>query len=375
MKNKWEPMDPERLKKYREIDATKTPLDYLPKHVLEHTQRMRTINGVGIEALSYMNKDYLGSFMAPFSRDIENADIAIIGIPIEGSSPINSGHKLGPTELRKISKLGMGTVSDKMLVPFDMCRVIDYGNADVFGPMAMVPEIEIALDHCRKIVEAGADLFVWGGDHSISYPPLKALGEKYGPLSVIHFDAHYDMLSRAAYPDFGSSAMFTRNITDGLIDPERMIQVGLRGRMTFLEQGGSDSFGIKYISADEVFEMGVEKLAQEIIDRVGDGPTYFTIDLDVLDPCFHIANSSPEPFGLTTRQIYEVIRRIKDKVNLVGCDIAEYTPMADDANRKDAITACGIGWELFCWLIERRAERQGEHRQTEWPLAMGYASL
>ncbi len=375
MKNKWEPLSAEELAEYKRINETMTGMESLPPLALQHAERMRTVGGVGIEELSYMNKDYLGTFMAPFSRDSKNADIAIVGVPIEGFSPINSSHKLAPTELRKKSKIGMGTVSGDMVAPFEMCRIIDYGNIDIYGYFDLKKSIDAVEAELTKIVQDGADLFIWGGDHSITYPPLKALGEKYGPLSVIHFDAHYDLTTRAAFDnEYTSGAFFTRAASNGYIDPKRLVQLGMRGRQSYLVKGAHELYGTTALTADEIWDMTYDEIAQIIIDTVGDGPTYLTFDLDCLDPTEMISNSSPEPNGITSRQVHEIIKRIKDKVNLVGCDVAEYAPMWDPSG-KDAIVACGIAWDLFCWLSERRADRQGINRVTDWPLAMGYSSL
>ncbi len=375
MKNKWEPMSREKLAIYNKINDTFVGHETMSEDILAHAERMQTINGKGIELLSYLNKDYLGFFMSPFSRDIKNADIVIAGIPIEGSSPINSSHKLAPTELRKVSKLGMGTVTDDMKAPFEMCRVIDYGNIDVFGQFELKKEIDLAEKHLLDIVAAGADPFLIGGDHSITWPPLRALGEKYGPLSVIHFDAHYDLTTKAQFAyEYTSGSYFARAFAGGYVDPERVIQIGIRGKQTFLLQEIAKQFGTNSFTADEVWDLGTDVIADKILEVVGDGPTYLTFDLDSLDPSCHVSNSGPEPFGLTTRQVYDIIRKIRDKVNLVGADISEYAPMYD-ANGRDAIVTCGIAWKIFAWLCTKRAERQGEWRKTEWPMAMGYASI
>lgn len=375
---KWPSIPEERLKKYREIFENFAGGETLPQHVLEHLQRMTEINGEGIELLSYRNKDYLGAFMSPFSRDLEKADVAIVGIPIEVNSPITSSHKEGPTYLRRISKQGMGTVSDLMDVPFDMCRIIDYGNIDVYGLFDLKKEIQMAEEHLMKIVvDNGVTPFVWGGDHSISYPPLKACGEKHGPVGVIHFDAHFDLITRAAYDNiYTSGHWLSRAMSEGYVDPERTIQIGMRGRQSSLVKEFADKFGTTWFSSDDVWDLGAKYIAEKVVEVVGEGPVYITVDLDVLDPTYHSSNSSPDPFGITSRQLYDILRHARKAgtINLVGADVSEHAPL-NDPTLKDAIVASGISWKILCWLADERAKRQGEWRKTQWPLAMGYASL
>lgn len=373
--DKYPPIPEERRRRYEELWRHSTSIEGMPADVREHLIRMRE---VGIEQMSSLNKDYLGAFMAPFSRDLENADLAIIGAPFEKSAPVNASHKYGPSALRKLSKLGLSTVSDSYDIPFDWCRVIDYGNVDTYGQLDLSKEMELFIRHMQRIVvEHGLTPFVWGGDHSVTYAPIKALAERYGPLGLIHFDAHYDLVTYADYEyPYHSGNMFARNFAEGNLDPERMITMGIRGRMSALVGGHPKSFGVATYSADECREMGAKSIADEVIKIVGDGPVYLTLDLDCLDPAFNSSSSSIEPFGLTTWFVWDVIRSVREsgKVNLVGADVVEYAPMADPTS-KDGYQAVGLSWKIFCWLAAEVARRNGEKRKTEWPLAMGYASL
>ena len=142
--------------------------------------------------------------------------------------------------LRELSKNFMGTtepwLDGTFDVPFDSARIVDYGTIDTYGCFDLTEEVEFAFEHYRKIVnEHGCSTFMWGGDHTVSVIPLTCLGELHGPLGVIHFDAHYDLLTKADHPyPYSSGNMFTQNFAKGNVDPERMIQMGIRGRMSFL---------------------------------------------------------------------------------------------------------------------------------------------
>jgi len=294
---------------------------------------------------------------------------------------MNASHKYGPSELRRLSKNGMGTTEPwdgGFDVPFDLCRIIDYGNIDTYGRFDLTDEVEKCIEVFHDIVvNHGITPFSWGGDHTVSYPPIKALGERYGPLGMIHFDAHYDMVTYADFPyPYHSGSQFTRSMMDGNLDPERMITMGVRGRMSGLVGGHPKNFGNTVLSADDVWDMGVDAVVDKILEVVGDGPVFFSLDCDALDATDNASNSAIEPFGLTARQVWDIIRKVRksNKVNLVGADVVEYAPYLDPSNADGYILA-GISWKLVCWLADLTAKRNGEARVTEWPQAFGKASV
>ncbi|USD19598.1 arginase family protein [Microbulbifer variabilis] len=356
--------------------------DGIDPEVASHLQRMGKMGGVGLEVVGNLNKDYLGGFMSPYSRDCKNADLVIVGQPLEKAAPMNASHKYGPKVLREFSKNAMGTIEPNpdggWDIPFDTCRIIDYGNIDTYGRFDLSDEVSKIIQEYEKIVlDNDCVTFTWGGDHTISYAPINVLGRKFGPLSLIHFDAHYDLVTFADfnYP-YHSGNQFTKNMAEGYLDPERMITMGIRGRMTALVGGHAKNFGVTTYTADQVFELGTDKIAERILEVVGDGPTYFTLDLDSLDATDNASNSAVEPFGLKSRQIWDIIRYLRKNgdIDLVGADVCEYAPYLDSTHR-DAYIACGISWKLLCWLADCVAKRKGEKQKTEWPLAMGKASL
>ncbi len=379
----YPPMSEEKQKKLRDYYENGTSVAGIPDSVKEHLARVKTMGGgQGIEFLSNINKDYLGAFMAPFSRDVENADIAVVGIPLEKSAPMNASHRYGPKVLREISKNFMGTtepwLNGEFDVPFDDCRIVDYGNIDTYGQFELASEVEYVMEHFEKIVnEAGCATISFGGDHTASYPPIAALGKRHGPLSLIHIDAHYDLVTFADFPyPYHSGAMFSRNYADGYLDPERHIQIGIRGRMTGLVGGHAANFGTTVYTADEARAMAAKDMAERIIEVVGDGPTYITIDLDGLDAVYNSASSAVEPFGLEAGWLWDVLREVRasGKVNLVGADIMEYAPQNDPV-RTFGYYAAAFGWKLLCWLASDVARRNGERRGTVWPQALGNVTL
>ena len=379
---KYPPMSPERIARYRDLFENSQSIDGVAENVKNHLIRMSEQgDGAGIELIGNLNKDYLGAFHAPYSRDLANTDLAVIGMPLEKAAPMNASHKYGPSDLRKLSKNGMGTTEPwdgGFDVPFDLCRISDYGNIDSYGRFDLTDEVEKCIEvYTEVVVKHGITPFSWGGDHTVSYAPVKALGERHGPLGLIHFDAHYDMVTYADFPyPYHSGSQFTRSMADGNLDPERMITMGVRGRMSGLVGGHPKNFGNTVLSADDVWDLGVDAVVDKILQVVGDGPVYFSLDADALDATDNASNSAIEPFGLTARQIWDIIRKLRksNKVNLVGADVVEYAPYLDTSNADGYILA-GISWKLLCWLADLTAKRNGEARPTEWPQAFGKASV
>ena len=379
---KYPPIPEERLKKYQDLWLNSRSSDGIEPDVARHLARVKALHGVGIEFLSGLNKEYLGAFMAPFSREVEDADIAVVGLPFEKSAPMNASHKFGPKMIRELSKNFMGTTEPrpdgKFDIPFDWARIIDYGNVDTYGQYNLSDEVETAISHFEKIVgEAGCSPFTLGGDHTVSYVPINALGKRWGPLGCIHFDGHYDLVTYADFPyPYHSGNQFTNNMQQGYLDPERMITMGVRGRMTALVGGHAKNFGVTVKYADQCRHTPPKEMAEEIIAVVGDGPTYISFDVDGLDPIYNSASSAVEPFGLDANWCWDVLWHVRKsgKVNLVGADVVEYAPYLDASNTFGYVAA-GIAWKILCWLADEERRRNGEERPTVWPQAFGNVTL
>jgi len=263
-------------------------------------------------------------------------------------------------------------------IPFDECRIIDYGNVDTYGQFDLSAEMEVVLKHMRRIVtENSCNPLVFGGDHTTSYAPIHVLGEKYGPLGLIHFDAHYDLVTYADFPyPYHSGNQFTKNMAEGNLDPDRMITMGIRGPMTALVGGHAKALGVTTLFADECRDIEPKDMANQIIDVVGEGPTYLSFDLDALDSVANASSSAVEPFGLDHIWIYDVLKhlRLSNRIDLVGADVVEYTPYTDPT-LKDGYLAAAYAWFLLRWLATEVSRRNGEKRLSQWPQGFGHVSL
>lgn len=283
-------------------------------------------------ALSFMRRKY--------SRDLANVDVAVTGIPFDQAVSNRPGARFGPEAVRKASaQHAWGAVWPWRFDPFDTLAVVDYGDCLYDqGRLEDVPrEIE---KHISNIVSRGTSSLVIGGDHFVTYPILKAYFQEYGPLGLVHFDAHRDF-----EPDDGGridhGSMFTYALRDGLIDPERTIQIGIRTCFA-----GETGAGIRVMYADEAHSLTEQEIARHIQDRVGSGPTYMTFDIDCLDPSCAPGTGTPVPGGLTTYQALAIIRELKG-LDFVGMDVVEVSPPYDHSEIT-ANAAAVIAMEMLC---------------------------
>lgn len=281
------------------------------------------------------------------SRDLTGVDVVVSGIPFDCAVSNRPGTRFGPEAIRSATaQLAWGPVWPWMFDPFDTLAVIDYGDCDFDHGKAAGIDAAI-IDHARRVLDAGAMMVTLGGDHYITYPLLKAHAEKYGPLAMIQFDAHRDVeVSPDRRQDHG--AMFGYAIQDGVVDPEKSLQIGIR--TTF---PGEQTHGARIIYADEAHDLTASQVAAEIARVVGDSACYLTFDIDCLDPAFAPGTGTPIPGGLSSHQALSILRRLGG-LNMVGADVVEVSPPFDHAG----ITA-GAGAQIALELICLRASRMG----------------
>ena len=216
-----------------------------------------------------------------------------------------------------------------------------------------------------KIKDAGVIPLSIGGEHTMSYPILKAIARDE-PLGLIHIDAHGDTTGFLSDDDPGEvhdGNCFSRAAIDGLIDPERTIQVGIRGSSSWCWEFSEDS-GMRVVYAEEIQERGVKAIVQEARELIGDGPCYLTIDVDALDPAYMPGTGVPEPFGLTPLEVRDFIRGLRG-LDLHGADIAEICP-ARDSQEISATLGAALAFEMLCLLTEAQLTRTGNVRRTHW---------
>jgi len=281
-------------------------------------------------ALSFLRRTY--------TRDIAGADVVVSGIPFDMATSNRPGARLGPRGIRAAS-VGLAELQSYPFGfdLFEHLEIADYGDCFIdFGhPEEVVERVEA---HCREILAHDAFMVTLGGDHFVTYPILRAHAAKYGPLSLVHFDAHCD-----TWEDDGNrldhGSMFLRAIREGIIDPTRSVQVGIRTH-------NDDTFGMTVLGAPWVHREGVGAALDVIHEVVGDNQAYLTFDIDCLDPAFAPGTGTPVAGGLSTAQALEAVRGL-GALELVGMDVVEVAPPYDVAE-VTALAAATIAHDVIC---------------------------
>lgn len=257
--------------------------------------------------------------------DLSGLDVALIGVPMDLGITNRNGCRFGPRALRTIERVGpynhvLGCS------PKDVLQIADIGDVPFqsrFDLNKSHDDIEAAVG---KIVSAGVIPLSVGGDHSISLPILRAVG-KERPVGMIHIDAHCDTAGPFDNCRFHHGGPFRQAVLDGVLDPERTIQIGIRGSSEYLWEF-SEASGMQVVHAERISEIGCAGIAEMARKKVGDGPVYLSFDIDSLDPAFAPGTGTPEIGGLTSREAQEILRALKG-VNLVGGDLVEVAPQYD----------------------------------------------
>ena len=275
-----------------------------------------------------------------YTRDLTGVDITVTGIPFDQSTSNRPGTRFGPQAVRQASaNYAWGPQWPWMFDPFDTLAVTDFGDCPLdSGNIAEAPAVIEA--HIAEILAGGASTLAIGGDHYVTYPILRAYAAVHGPLALIQFDAHRDVEpNESGRIDHGT--MFGLAIEEGIIDPERSVQIGIR---THYE--GERRFGMRIIYADEAHSAAPSEIAAEIRRVIGDHKAYLTFDIDCLDPAYAPATGTPVPGGLSTHQALSILREMTD-VDYAGMDLVEVSPPYDHA-QITSLAGAAVALEYLC---------------------------
>ena len=326
-------MDPEKLARLREL-ANRSYLDELSDESLksymseeldddEDEVELRAFSGLS----SFFNCEYV--------RVLDDLDIALIGVPFDLEVTNRPGTRHGPKQIRELSALANGPMNHhNRIIPEQLCRFADFGDVsyNLYSLDTAIGEIE---QYYHRIKDAGVVPISAGGDHSITHPILKAVGRDE-PVGLVHVDAHCDTMGEYAGSKFHHGGPFRNAAIDGVLDPERTIQIGIRGRAEIMWAFSYDS-GMRVIHIEEFQQMGVDAVIEEIHRVCGDGPTYISFDVDGLDPVYAPGTGTPEIGGLTTIEGQALIRGCQG-LNLVGGDVVEVSPPFDPSFSSERIS-------------------------------------
>lgn len=261
----------------------------------------------------------------PENPDFGDLQVALIGVPMDLAVTNRNGSRFGPRALRAIERIGPYNHVLECAPVYQM-KVADIGDVP-FRSRFMLDMCHADIEtYFNKIVAAGVIPVSAGGDHSISHPILKAIG-KDRPVGMIHIDAHCDTGGAFDHTKFHHGGPFRNAVLDGVLDPKRTIQIGIRGAADYLWEFSTDS-GMTVVHAEEISGMGIPAIIEMARKVVGEGPTYLSFDIDSLDPSFAPGTGTPEIGGLTTREALELLRGLKG-LNFVGGDLVEVAPQYD----------------------------------------------
>ncbi len=300
----------------------------------------------------------VSTFLKAPQKTIEDGpDIGLFGVPFDLAVTNRPGTRFGPQQVRQLSVMAAGPknhatgIVPAMLVDFADCGDVPFES--VYDLDAATKEIE-AFYH--KVIDQNIMPLSVGGDHSISYPILKAVGRDR-PVCLIHIDAHADTGGSFNGSRFHHGGPFRNAALSGVIDPEKTIQIGIRGRAEPHWDFSYDS-GMRVIHIEEFYEMGIDAVIAEARALVGDLPTYISFDVDSIDPAFTPGTGTPEVGGFIPREVQAMIRGFQG-LNLVGADVVEVSPPYDQSGNT-ALVASTMLWELLCILAHSLHSRKSQ---------------
>lgn len=287
---------------------------------------------------------------APYQEILTGLDIALIGVPFDSGVVHRTGARFGPRAIRDIS-MSVGPFNHQTRVnPFDLCTIADVGDVPLHG-FSLEEGIQTIEKYYHKIIDAGVIPVSAGGDHSVTYPIMKAVGRD-GPLGMVHVDAHCDTMGALEDHKFHHGGPFRHAVLDGVLDPERCVQIGIRGAAEVFWEFSYES-GMTVIPVQDFHNMGVKAVIDKTREVLGDGPGYITFDVDGLDPVYAPGTGTPEIGGLSTADAIQLLRGLRG-LNFVGGDLVEVAPQYD-ATTNTAQVGKQMMFEILCLVAESRA--------------------
>ncbi len=286
----------------------------------------------------------------PYTEDLSAVDIALIGVPFDGGVTNRPGARHGPREIRNQSSLMRSVHQATGVAPYDLARVADIGDAWVQRPFSLASSHQEIGDFFKHVHAAGIIPLSAGGDHSVTLPILRAIGAET-PVGMVHFDAHCDTGDDYLGSKFHHGAPFRRAVEEGVLDPKRTIQIGIRGPLNDPDVWKfSHDSGMRVVAMEELYEIGVKGAIAEARRVAGDGPTYISFDVDGLDPVYAPGTGTPEVGGFTSLEAQLMLRGLSG-LNLIGGDVVEVAPPFDPSGNT-ALVGATMMFEILCLLAE-----------------------
>ena len=302
----------------------------------------------------------IATFMRTPAHEIsEEVDVGLVGVPFDLGLNYRAGARHGPAAVRDASRIIRRMHPVSGIRPFDICNVADIGDSPI-NPMSKDKSVAMIQTFFEAVKNAGIVPIAVGGDHTIPLPILRALAAER-KVGILHFDAHADTLDSLCDDKINHATFMRRGVEEGLIDPNRVIQVGLRGSRFGPDdvQYGYD-VGFTIVTMDDYENMGRAAVIETIGRVLGDGPVYVSLDIDGLDPTYMPGTGVPEIGGLLPRDVQVILRSLQGK-EVIGADISEISPCFDPTGIT-CVTVANLMFEMLCIISDRidTARSRGE---------------
>jgi agmatinase len=303
--------------------------------------------------------DYAGPLSyggASYTQDaafLEDADVAIVGAPVDELVSDRPGTRFAPRAIRAAS-CPSGPQLESKVDAFAGLRVVDYGDAPVL-PADPARSHAAIRETVGQVLAADAIPVILGGDHSITEPDVRACVAAHGPVGLVHFDAHTDTGAEVFGVGLSHGTIMRRLVEEGSVDPERYVQIGLRGYWPGDEEfSWQKERGITSLFMHQVRDLGIREIMDRAIEVAGAGPVFVTVDIDVLDPAFAPGTGTPEPAGMTTAELLWAVREVARRLDVVGADMVEVIPTGVGSADITALAADRIVREILGGIALRR---------------------
>ena len=288
----------------------------------------------------------------PRLDEVTSPDVAVVGVPFDTGVSYRPGARFGPAHVRASSKLLRPYHPGLDVSPFAVQQVADAGDVAV-NPFDIEEAIGTLEQAAHGFAADDVRLLTIGGDHTIALPLLRAAARRHGPIGVLHLDAHLDTWDTYFGAAYTHGTPFRRAGEEGLLDPERCLHMGIRGPLYAPSDLRDDrAIGFQVVTADDYQDTAMAAIVERMRARLGAGPVYVSVDIDVLDPAHAPGTGTPEAGGLTSRELLQTLRGLVG-LDVVGADIVEVAPAYDHAEIT-GIAAAHVGYELLSVLARNK---------------------
>jgi len=282
----------------------------------------------------------------PTQRDAKGLDACFVGIGLDIGTSHRSGTRFGPRQIRQESAMIRPYNMKMQLSPFDHLQVADIGDVPI-NTFNLEKSVHIIEQFYDAILQHDSVPFTLGGDHTLVLPIIRSMAKKHGPVGIVHVDAHADINEHMFGEKIAHGTPFRRMVEEGLVNPQKVIQIGLRATGYELDDfDWSRKQGFRVVQAEDIWYQSLAPLMEEVREQMQDHPVYISFDIDSFDPAYAPGTGTAEPGGLTSHQGLEIVRGAHG-LNIIGADLVEVSPPYDTSGNT-AVLGANILYEMLC---------------------------